>query len=74
MTIKIDQNNSSASYGQVIDINVTNGGTGYEENGTTISLLKGFPELNQEERVLLLKLSWNWLKSRESNQGMATDI
>ena len=43
--IKIDQNNSSASYGQVIDINVTNGGTGYEENGTIISLLKGFPRI-----------------------------
>ena len=27
VTIKIDQNNSSATYGQVIDINVTNGGT-----------------------------------------------
>jgi len=42
-TVKIDQNNSSPFFGQVIDINVTNGGSGYDQNSTMVALLKGFP-------------------------------
>jgi hypothetical protein len=42
-TVKIDQNNSSPFFGQVIDINVTNGGSGYDQNNTMVALLKGFP-------------------------------
>ena len=70
VTIKIDQNNSSASYGQVIDINVTNGGTqGMKKMEPSFLYSKDSQELNQEERVLLLKLSWSWLKSREVKSG-----
>ena len=42
-TVELDLNNSSATYGQVVGINVTNGGLGYEENTTYVSILKGFP-------------------------------
>ena len=37
-TVKIDQNNSSPFFGQVIDINVTNGGSGYDQNNTMVVL------------------------------------
>ena len=35
----------AAGYGQVVDINVTNGGSGYSDVNTTIRLIGGFPRI-----------------------------
>ncbi|MEL0098589.1 MAG: hypothetical protein VW907_03435, partial [Opitutae bacterium] len=53
---EVDQNTSSATYGQVIDIHVTQNGSGYDENTTAVSILKGFPLIKPGGETAIVEL------------------